>query len=479
MTSPLAALETLLPAATRMALDYYAGFERPETKVVESLPPRDLAQALDLDLPIGGLPIRNLLADAESVLRYSVRTGHPRFFNQLYGGYDPAGLFGEWVTALVNTSMYTFEAAPVATLLEQHLMAHMNRFVGFTNGEGILAPGGTISNLMAVLAARHRAFPEAKHHGVTGEPRGVVFLSDEAHYSIPRATSITGFGQDAALAVPTDSVGRMIPEELDRAIAAARAGGLHPFMVVATSGTTVPGAFDPIDAIADVTERHGLWLHVDGSYGGSVILSPAHRHLMQGVERADSVTWNPHKMMGLPLACSAILVKQAGTLRATNAMHADYLFHGDEGSSCDLGDMSLQCGRRVDAIKLWFSWRTWGDQGFAERVDRLMGLAQRFRAMLDEREGFTLIREPQGTNVCFRYLPAEYRALTGDARRQCEHDATLRIRRRLLESGRFMLNYATLDGAATFRIVMSNPRTTEGDLEALLDAIASPHASGA
>jgi glutamate decarboxylase len=192
---------------------------------------------------------------------------------------------------------------------------------------------------------------------------------------------------------------------------------------------------------------------------------------MAGVERADSVTWNPHKMMGLPLTCSAILMREKGVLEATNGMHADYLFHESGGPTCDLGDLSLQCGRRVDAFKLWFSWIALGDRGYARRVERLFALAGIFRRKLGARDGFTLVREPEGTTVCFRYLPPSARPLAGDSRRQREHALTEEIRRKLLESGRFMINYAPLDGAATFRIVLSNPRTRETDLDALLDAI--------
>ncbi len=472
-TSPESELARLLPPTVRLALEYFAALEDPATPVVEYLPPPALQEALGLSFGSEAQSIDAILAAAKTTLRYSVRTGHPRFFNQLYGGVDPAGILGEWITALVNTSMYTFEAAPVGTLVETALIERMNRCVGYTagEGEGIFTPGGTISNLMALLAARHRVFPDAKRLGIHALEQPVVFLSAEAHYSTPRAASVAGFGTDAAIPIATDPVGRMIPSALDQAITAAKRNGQTPVMIVATSGTTVPGAFDPIDPIADIAERHDLWLHVDASFGGGVLFSDRHRHLMAGVERAESVTWNPHKMMGLPLACSAILMRVPGTLEATNGMHAEYLFHGAEGPTCDLGDLSLQCGRRVDAFKLWFSWMALGDMGYARRVDRLFDLAHTFQGMLDERPGFHIIREPEGTNVCFRYLPSADRSLAEEARLRRESDVTLAVRRRLLTSGRFMINYATLDGAATFRIVMSNPRTTDVDLGGLLDAI--------
>ena len=471
MTSPEANdLAGALPRFAQRADRYLADSREPGAPVVEYLPPAALQAALKF--PLGGPRTPEDLERAvEQVLRYSVRTGHPRFFNQLYGGADPAGILGDWLATLINTSMYTYEVAPVGTVVELALIEHLNRFVGFPEGEGILTAGGSLSNLMALLAARHRAWPQAKRHGLPSGIRPVLFISAEAHYSTSRAAAVAGLGADAAISIPTDAVGRMIPEELERAVVGARSEGKAPFLVVATSGTTVAGAFDPIGAIGDIAERNGLWLHVDASYGGGVLLSDRYRHLMAGVARADSVAWNPHKMMGLPLTCSVILTRRKGVLEATNGMQADYLFHGADGGTPDLGDRSLQCGRRVDAFKLWFSWLANGDQGYARRVERLFELAGIFRQLLDQREGFHLVREPEGTNVCFRYLPPAARGLKGEERRRREHQLTLAVRSELSRSGRFMLNYAPVDGVATFRMVLSNPATSPDDLLALLGAI--------
>lgn len=470
MDQLIAGIGTLFDEATRLAVDYLEGNEDPDVPVACSLPPHELRRRLGLALPRVGRPLESLLGDVRDVLRYSVRTGHPRFFNQLFGGQDPGALLGEWVASLINTSMYTYEAAPVATLMELALIERMNRLVGFEDGEGVFAPGGSISNLMAVLAARHAAFPHVKQEGFRAEDRPVMFVSEEAHYSLRRAASVVGIGLDGAVDVPADAHGRMDPEALDAAVVASRAAGRRPFFVGATAGTTVPGAFDPLSAIADVAERHGMWFHVDASYGGTVLFSRAHAALVEGIERADSVAWNPHKMMGVPLACSATLMREKGRLVATNGMNADYLFH-DGSSAWDLGDRTLQCGRRVDALKLWFSWQVVGDAGYAERVDRLFELAAHLRDAVVARDGFRLVREPHGPNVCFRYLRPGVAVGDDGERTRREHEATVRIRARLVQEGRFLVNYATLDGAATFRMVLSNPKTTTDDLDALLDSI--------
>ncbi len=464
-------IDTTLQRAARIAADYLAGHADRTTPVCRPVPPDELRERLDLSLPRDGRPLADLVSDMEQVLAWSVRTGHPRFLNQLFGGYDPAAILGEWITALVNTSMYTYEAAPVATLMEMELIGRMNRLVGFPRGEGIFAPGGSSSNLMAVLAARHRAFPHVKKEGHRVGERPVLFLSTEAHYSVQRAASILGLGTDAAVEVPCDAEGRMLPDALDLALDEATRRGDTPFFVAATAGTTVAGAFDPVDALADVTERHGVWLHVDASLGGTVLFSERHRALMRGVERADSVTWNPHKMMGVPLACSATLMREPGTLRAANGLNADYLFHGQSDACHDLGDLSLQCGRRVDAIKLWFSWQAHGDDGYARRVDGFFRSAAAFRDAVVAREGFELAREPQSVNVCFRYVPTRLRELRGEERTRAVDACTTEVRERLTAAGRFMVNYATLDGSPAYRMVLVNAGTTEEDALALLDDI--------
>lgn len=472
MTESLTAIESLFQEAARLAGETASGHGDRDRPVVRHLEPQALQRALELELPNKPRGLEAALELAKKSLHYSVATGHPRFLNQLFGGFDAAAILGEWISALTNTSMYTFEAAPVGTVVELALLERMTQYVGWKDGEGVFAPGGSIANLMAVLSARHKHFPEAKQSGLPSGIRPVMLVSAECHYSLPRAAMVCGFGLEACIEIPVDEVGRMIPAELTRAIETAKEQGRTPFFIGATAGTTVPGAFDPLEAIADIADRFGLWLHVDGSYGGSVLFSDKHREKLAGIERSNSVTWNPHKMMGVPLACAALLTRKKGTLVSTMGMNADYLFHEGETDDWNLGDRSLQCGRRVDALKLWFSWQALGDEGYRDRVDALFELGERFRGMVRERDGFRLIREQEGTNVCFRFLPSDSRQLVGDERDAREHEATLAIRSSMAREGSFLVNYATLDGAATFRLVASNPKTTDTDLSALLDRIA-------
>lgn len=192
--------------------------------------------------------------------------GHPHFFNQLSCGLDVVSMAGEWLTATANTNMFTYEIAPVFILMETVVLTKMREIIGWTCGDSILAPGGSISNLYAFLAARHRMFPDYKEHGAKCLPGELVmFTSDQSHYSVKSCASVGGLGTDNCIIIKSDEAGRMIPEELERKIVEHKNRGQIPFFVSATSGTTVLGSFDPLNDIADICQRHKLWMHVDVS----------------------------------------------------------------------------------------------------------------------------------------------------------------------------------------------------------------------
>ncbi len=450
----------------RMIEEYLRANADSETPVVEYLEPGALAAKLDLSLGDDGRPVSELMPLLESYLRYAVRSGHPQFHNQLWGGFDPAGFLGDVFASLANTSMYTYEVAPVATLMELEVISRMLDFLGFSGGEGVFCSGGSNANLIATLCARQRAFPDIKHRGSSGETP-VVLISDQSHYSFLSAAGMLGIGLDHVVKVRTDDRGRMIPGELERQTISCHDRGESPFMVGATAGTTVLGAFDPLEPIAEICARHNLWLHVDGAWGGPVILSPRHRHLLAGVESADSFAWDAHKLMGAPLMCSAFLTRHSGALRqisSTRAGDTEYLFHSGDEECFDLGQKSLQCGRKVDALKLWLMWKHHGERGFAARVDHLFDLAAYATTEVERRDALVLVAPTQSLNVCFRYQPEGI-----DADPAATDRLNVEIRERLRRSGRALVNYATVDDRVAIRLVFANPEVTEADLGRFFD----------
>lgn len=429
----------------------------PSTPVTNLLDPEELRSRLDLTLPEGGCSLDDLYRVIDEYLEHAVRTGHPQYFNQLWSGFTLPGFLGEVITGLTNTSMYTYEVAPVATLMEMELVQRMGRLAGFEDPEGLFLTGGSNGNLQAMMIARNRALPEVKHAGFTRDARLAAFVSQEAHYSFEKAANILGLGMERVIQVETDEAGRMLPEDLEQKIEDSRAAGLRPFFVGATAGTTVKGAYDPCERIVPLARRHGLWFHVDGSLGGTALLSPRHRHLLDGLEQADSFVWNAHKLMGLPLICSVFLVREKGRLLASNSVDgADYIFHDDGHGASDLGPLSLQCGRRADALKLWLSWKYYGDTGYAERVDRFFDLAEYAEEIVRDTGELELMAPRSSVTVCFRYRTPGIEDLNA---------FNLRLRRELARSGRSLVNYGFLGEDMAIRLVIANHDLTREDVE--------------
>uniref|UniRef100_W5KVJ9 Glutamate decarboxylase 1 n=1 Tax=Astyanax mexicanus TaxID=7994 RepID=W5KVJ9_ASTMX len=436
-------------------------------------------EGFNLELSDQPESLEQILVDCRDTLKYGVRTGHPRFFNQLSTGLDIIGLAGEWLTSTANTNMFTYEIAPVFVLMEQLTLKKMREIVGWPNGEGdgIFSPGGAISNMYSVMIARYKHFPEVKTKGMTAAPRLVLFTSEHSHYSIKKASAALGFGTENLILLSTDERGRVIPADLEAKVIDAKKRGCVPLFVNATAGSTVYGAFDPINEIADICEKYNMWLHVDGAWGGGLLMSRKHRHKLNGVERANSVTWNPHKMMGVPLQCSAILVREKGLLQGCNSMCAGYLFQPDKqyDVTYDTGDKAIQCGRHVDIFKFWLMWKAKGTIGFEKHIDRCLELSEYLYNKIKNREGYVMVfqGQPQHTNVCFWYLPPNLRGMPeGDEKRQRLHKVAPKIKAMMMECGTTMVGYQPQgDKVNFFRMVISNPAATRSDIDFLIDEI--------
>ena len=443
--------------------------------VTSALTPAELEAQLDLNLPQEGQPlVASLKHSIDAYLNYTVKTAHPAYFNQLWGGFDPACLMGDILTSAANTSMYTHEVAPVATLIEKTLIAKMGELVGFEQPEGQFTTGGSNGNLMALAIARHRACPKTRHQGMAAADRLIAFVSAESHYSFSKAAHLLGLGTDNLWKVPVDATGRMRVDELERLILEAKAQGCQPFFVAATAGTTVRGAYDPFEAIAAIAHRENLWFHIDGAWGASVLLSPKHRHLMEGAALADSLVWDAHKMMGMTLMCSVLLVKQRGNMLSTfSTEDTGYIFHGAEADPIemptDLGPSTMHCGRRVDAVKLWLTWKHLGDRGWAQRIERYFELAVHAEAMIHQHPNLELASPVHALNICFQYVPDL--ADGGDRNSLIRNNLVRKIRQVLLESGKAMVNYAQIEDQTVFRLVLCNNQSTKADVTDFLNAI--------
>ncbi|KAM9672976.1 cysteine sulfinic acid decarboxylase isoform 2-T7 [Trichechus inunguis] len=429
-------------------------------KVCEWKEPEELKQLLDLELRSQGESQEQILERCRTVIHYSVKTCHPRFFNQLFSGLDPHSLAGRIITESLNTSQYTYEIAPVFVLMEEEVLRKLRALVGWSSGDGVFCPGGSISNIYAVNLARYQRYPDCKQRGLRALPPLALFTSKECHYSIKKGAAFLGLGTDSVRVVKVDERGKMIPEDLERQISLAEAEGAVPFLVSATSGTTVLGAFDPLEAIADVCQRHGLWLHVDAAWGGSVLLSQTHKRLLAGIQRANSVAWNPHKLLTAGLQCSALLLQDTSQDKFYDV-------------ALDTGDKVVQCGRRVDCLKLWLMWKAQGGLGLEQRVDRAFALARYLVEEIKKREGFELVMEPEFINVCFWFVPPSLRGKqeSPDYSEKLAKVAPV-LKERMVKKGSMMIGYQPHGARANFfRMIVANPMLTKADMDFLLDEL--------
>ncbi len=471
------------------ALAYVLDPPRGDDPVIDFASPHELLEAF---ARTGGIALADRVAprDARAVLdavdltiRHSVHTSHPRFLNQNFAGPDPVAVVGDWLGAALNTTGATFEAAPVFTLMESAVLSKLARLAGYPVSDsmldtppGLFCPGGSTATLYALQLARHRRDADLVRRGA-GPERLVVFVSSSGHYAAKKSAALLGLGTEAVIEVETDPDGAMVPAALESAVGEATERGEVPFAVIATAGTTVTSAFDDLDALADVCERHGLWLHVDGCYGGSALFSPDQSHRLAGVERSDSFVWNLHKMMGITQQCTALLVRDPAQLAPCFATGASYLFQPDKQyAELDSGDRTFQCARRIDVLKLWLTWIVRGDDGFADRVDHAVALAEHARAAIESRDEFVTVVAGDFTNVVFAWVPPDLRpvdlAAASEQVRRRLHGLPPAIKARMQADGTAMVGFQPVHGINTFRLLFMNPEVSEDDVDAVLALIA-------
>lgn len=346
-----------------------------------------------------------------------------------------------------------------------------------TYSGGITQPGGSASNFSSVLIARHQAMPFIKERGISGQQL-VMFTSVDSHYSLDKAAQMSGIGSQGVYKIPTDAEGRMSIAALRRSILESRDQGKHPFYVNATAGTTVRGAYDPIEEIAHICQELGLWLHVDGSLGGSAIFTRRQSWRLKGSERADSITINPHKMLSVPVTCSFLLGRDLRQFRSSNSIDAGYLFHeaaaplaaaaDDANHIYDLAEFTPQCGRKGDALKLALGWVYYGRIGYERYVDNAFDMAAYLAALVKSHPRMEIAAVPHSVQVCFYYMPSS--TAEEPERAAKRNTATTVSISEALPSRGFMVDYAP-GPVGKFLRVVTNGTTTKETMNSMVNAI--------
>jgi L-2,4-diaminobutyrate decarboxylase len=416
--------------------------------VVEWTAPADLREIVKLDQePAAPIELAKL------VTRYSNHLHHPSYMGHQVCPpiYDSA--VADLLVSMTNNSTAVWEMSPIATVIEKEIVRWLAGLAGYPEqAEGTAVSGGSAANLTALLAARARWNGEAAN----AEKRPIVVTSADAHYSIARAAAIMGIPAVDVLKVPTDDHHRTDVGGLEEVLAAVEARDDASLLaIVATSGSTATGAFDRLDEIALLRDRFRTWLHVDAAHGGAALLSAKHAHLVRGLERADSFSCDPHKMMWMPLSLGTVLVRDGIWLRRAFEADAPYLFHA---GSENIGEIAIQCSKRADAIKLWLVLRSQGTKPIVDALERTAALTRYLFERVAESDDFEPVHEPELNILCFR-------------RKGFDNEQTADLRERLIRSGKAWITTTLLRGERVLRVTMMNPRTTERDIDAMLDVL--------
>lgn len=455
-------VDDVLEKAFSLAVDYLKNSKK-QTKIRKNLNPSQLLSEFNIELQEENLNY-NVVELLEKALNYSLNTAHPLFMNQLYGGTNLVAILGDIFTSILNTSMYTYEVAPLMTLIEKECIQKLGKLIGFTNNfDGTFTAGGSVSNMLAMVIAKDKKFPDSKIKGLKETPLFSIFVSEQAHYSFLKGSMLLGFGKDSIVKVKIDSLGKIDKKALKQALIKEKKKGCIPLMIVGTAGTTINGLFDDLDELSKIANDNQIWFHVDACYGGSLLFSNLYKKHLNGINKADSVSWNLHKMMGIPLICSSLIIREKNLLEKTFSINADYLFHEDK-YEYDLGNKSLQCGRRPDAFKLWLAWKFEGKKGFENRVNKLVKKAFIFAKKINDNKNFKLFNYPETPIVCFQFIAPNL-----SSQKLNELNKTIRVS--IFEEGEIIFNYAEIKNKVLLRCVISNPEITENLIDKIIFTI--------
>jgi L-2,4-diaminobutyrate decarboxylase len=397
----------------------------------------------------------------------SIHLHHPRYVGHQIAPPLPLVALSGLLSDVINNGMGIYEMGMAGTIMERYVVEWTASQFGLGAGSsGFLTSGGSLANLTALLAARQaQADHDIWSEGYGAGEKLAVMVSAEAHYCIQRAVRIMGWGEGGIISIPTDEAFRLDPAGLEPAFKKASQAGRRVIAVVACSCSTATGSYDPLAPIADFCEKHGLWFHVDAAHGGPAAFSEKHRSLLAGSERADSIVMDFHKMALCPALCTALLFRDSRQSYQTFAQKAAYLWEDPAEQEWHLlAKRTFECTKSMMSLKPYVLLRHFGPQVLADYVEEVFALAQTFGQMLREAPDFELFLWPEANIVCFRHLPEKGIDLNA---------WNAKVRRKLVEEGRFYLVQTEIAGRLYLRTSLMNPFTTEEDLMALLDRIRS------
>jgi L-2,4-diaminobutyrate decarboxylase len=416
----------------------------------------------------GGLSGEKLAQFLAKYLSSNTRLHHPGFLGHQCAIPHYAGALGSMIDGFTNNAMAIYEMGPGAASIEYFVVNWLLERVGWQPaplnlpadadadyGAGVLVHGGSLANLTALIAARTRIAPAVWQEGNPGDL--VILAPAESHYSVARAAGILGLGHRSIYELAVDDRGVVIPDRLPAAYQRVHNDGKRAMALVANACSTAVGLYDPLDEIGDFCRERDLWLHVDGAHGASALLSDKHKGLLTGVEKADSLIWDAHKLMRTPTVCAAVLVRDFRTLDEAFQQEASYLLHDKEQPGFDFIQRTVECTKAGLGLRLFLVLAALGERGMAQYVERQYQLTREAYEYIEGQADFCCAVRPEANILCLRIEGSD--------------ELQLAVRDRLIAQGNFYLSSASFRGQRYLRAVFMSPSTTLADIKQLIQEI--------
>jgi L-2,4-diaminobutyrate decarboxylase len=471
--------DIVVQGVAKLLDDYIINSKKSGSKVLQQKPPREIAEALGAEkiLKHGFASESDLLSFISTYLTHTNHLKNPKYLGHQVAVTQNLSGIPEWINGVINNPSSLYEMGPAGATLEGVMINYMLQKLGWfagsdlydlrsfpDGGSGFLTHGGSIANLTALAAARAAIAPNAWEEG---NPKDLVVIGPaNSHYSIGRAISILGLGKNSFVPVPVFENEKMDTAALETVYQQVRRDGKRVMAVIANACATSTGLFDNLNAIGNFCQKHNLWYHVDGAHGASALLSSTYKEVLDGIQTADSLIWDAHKMMRVPALCTAVLFKKARHQKQAFQQKGSYVFHENEVVGIDSMPYTVECTKSALGTKLFWTFALYGEQGIVDYIDTTFGMARSFYELLQTHEDFYCPFVPESNILCFQYTK-----MPDYLKNQ------LALRYAIIDQGKFYLTSCEIQGVRYLRVVFMNPETTLEDCKALLQEIEKTAAS--
>lgn len=473
-------LRQMIGAVADVVSDYFRTIQ--DRRIYPDTTAPALRERLAHDLPVEGEDFSSLLGIVgEVILPFSRHQAHPRFFGYIASPGTAVASLADWLASVLTATVTSWRSAPAATEVERLTLGWIKQILGYSEtAEGLFLSGGSLANFAGLAAALGAKAPDVVQHGMrvlAAQPR--IYISEEGHHSIRKAAGLLGIGRENVCVIRTDDHFRMDITDLVRHIERDRRAGLFPLCVVASAGTVATGAIDPLAQVADIARHFNLWFHVDGAYGGFAALAPSVRPLLESIPHADSVALDPHKWLYVSAGTGCVLYRDPEAARAVFGGEADYMriLAGEADEAFAFWNYGPELTRRFRALAVWMVLRFVGTRALGQAMERNLRCARYLARLIETSDDFELLAPVELSVVCFRYLPSRLRRErdggglpTAENERELD-DFNERLLIALQRRGAVYLSNARLRGRFALRVCVLNYRTTEQDMEILLEEI--------